>query len=219
MKTIPNILIALALLLSMTACGGAENKEADTGEAAEAEDAEGATGYTVDKEASSVEWKAYKVTGDEHYGKFPIKSGEIKREGDNVTGGEVVVSVADLKIDDLEEGTEDYKKLEGHLKSEDFFAADEHPEAKLEITEVEEGGEDGASHTITANLTIRDKTNSVTFPADVTLDDDRVSAEAKFAIDRMKWDVDWEKTNPAGELVAKNKVDLHVNIKAMAPQS
>ena len=219
MKTFTQILITLTLLFGLSACGGAENEAAKTGDAKESADSKGAIAYAVDETASSLKWTAHEAIGDGHKGTFPITTGTIMVDGDQITGGKVVASVADLTISDLEAGTEKYEKLKGHLKSDDFFAAEKHPEAKLEITEVKKGGDGDASHTLTANLTIRGTTKSVTFPATVTLADGKVEAEAQFAIDRMKWDVSWDKTNPAGDLIIKNMVDLDVKLVALAPQS
>ncbi len=215
MKTLPNILIALALLLSMTACGGAENKEAETGDAKEVTEAEGSSVYTVNSSETMLKWVGHKFDGSKHEGTFPVKSGEIKMDGDQIVGGSFVFDIANLTIQDLEEGTEEHGKLMGHLKSPDFFAAEEHPEGKFTIVSVKAiEGEGEATHEVTGNLMLRGNENSITFPAEVEMEEGELDVDAKTAIDRMKWDINWDKTNPAGDMIIKDMVDIMIDLEA-----
>ena len=112
---------------------------------------------TLDKEkkeiktdASKVVWKGYKVTGS-HEGTISIKSGDLIFESDKLTGGEFVMDMTSITVTDLEG---DYKgKLEGHLKSDDFFGVANHPTASLVITNAEPSGKN--AYNVTGDLTIK----------------------------------------------------------------
>jgi len=135
---------------------------------------------TIKTEQSKLTWKGYKVTGS-HEGLINIKSGELVFEGDKLTGGTFIVDMTTLVSTDL---SGDYKgKLEGHLKSDDFFGVEKFPEAKLEFSKVEATGKN--SYKVTGNLTIKGKTNPVTFDFSVYGN----KANATLKVDRSKYDV------------------------------
>src|SRR5690606_37682233 len=76
----------------------------------------------INVETSKVVWKGYKVTGS-HEGTITIKSGHLNFNEDRLTGGAFVIDMLSITNTDLEG---DYKgKLEGHLKSDDFFGRSE----------------------------------------------------------------------------------------------
>ena len=84
------------------------------------------------------------------------------------------------------------KKLTDHLKSEDFFSVEKHPNSTFKITKAApianaKAGE--ANYTITGDLTIKGITNSVTFPAVVKVTGNSAEATAKFDVDRTKYDI------------------------------
>lgn len=129
---------------------------------------------------STVTWKGYKVTGS-HYGAIDLKEGFLVFEGDKLKGGEFVVDMATLSSQDLQGEYKD--KLDGHLKSDDFFGTDKHATSKLVFTKVAASGKN--SYKVTGDLTIKGKTNPVSF--DVSVYGSKATATMK--IDRSKYDV------------------------------
>ena len=75
-------------------------------------------GVKINTEKSVVTWKGYKVTG-EHTGTIAIKNGELNFDDGQLTGGSFEIDMTSIKCTDLE--GEWAGKLEGHLKSPDFF--------------------------------------------------------------------------------------------------
>ncbi len=134
----------------------------------------------VDAAKSTVSWKAYKVTGS-HNGTVDLKSGALMFEGDKLTGGEFVVDMPTLVSTDLE--GESKGKLEGHLKSDDFFGVESHPGAKLVFTDVKASGKN--SYEVIGDLTIKGITKAVTF--DVSIYGSKATATLK--VDRANYDV------------------------------
>jgi polyisoprenoid-binding protein YceI len=134
----------------------------------------------IKTDKSTVTWKGYKVTGS-HYGTVDIQSGFLTFDQGKLTGGEFVVDMTTLVSNDL---TGEYKgKLEGHLKSDDFFGIDKHPTAKLVFTKVISTGKN--SYKVTGDLTIKGKSAPVTF--DLSVYGNKATANVK--IDRTTYDI------------------------------
>ena len=134
----------------------------------------------VNAEKSTVTWKAYKVTGS-HTGTVTLQSGALDFDGDKLTGGEFTVDMTSINTTDLEG---DYKnKLDGHLKSADFFGVDTHTTSTMKFTKVEASGKN--SYKVTGDLTIKGITKPVTF--DVSIYGSKATATLK--VDRAAYDV------------------------------
>ena len=134
----------------------------------------------VNTTTSKVTWKAYKVTGS-HTGTVNLNAGSLVFNGDKLTGGEFEVDMTSLISTDLEG---EYKgKLEGHLKSDDFFGVATHPTSSLVFTEVRTSGKN--SYEVTADLTIKGITKAITL--DVSIYGSKATATMK--VDRAQYDV------------------------------
>lgn len=131
-------------------------------------------------ENSKVVWKGYKVTGS-HEGTILLKSGSLSFQENVLIGGEFEIDMTSINTTDL---TGEYKgKLEGHLKSDDFFGVENFPSAKLVFTNVAPKGKN--SYNVTGDLTIKGKTNPVTF--EISIYGNKATASLK--IDRTKYDI------------------------------
>ena len=131
-------------------------------------------------ENSKVVWKGYKVTGS-HEGTIAIKSGFLNFNTDQLIGGEFTIDMTTISSTDLEG---EYKgKLDGHLKSADFFGVENFPTAKLVFTEVKSSGKN--SYEVSGNITIKNITEPVSF--DLSVYGNKANAALK--IDRSKFDV------------------------------
>ena len=200
------------------ACSSApKGDEAKTDEKQEAANATG-TSFNVDAAASSVDWVGTKPTG-QHNGSFKLNGGTLAVENGNITGGSFNIDVNSLSVADLK--GEDSGKLAGHLKSPDFFDTEKYAGAKFEITKVEpydstKGSSSlaGATHTISGNLTLKDSTKNVTFPAVVKVDGETLNAEANFNIDRTQWGINYKGPNNPQDWVIRKEVNLKLHIKA-----
>jgi polyisoprenoid-binding protein YceI len=200
MQTSSNFLAGALLALSMasvalTGCDDpAKGKtKATTGEAvmttAQSANAAGtgsqsAAKYTFDQSTSKVTFVGSKVTG-KHDGGFNTFKGTV----DVVDGAPEKSKVTvDIDADSL---TTDTEKLTGHLKSPDFFDTKAIPKATFVSTEIKKGGDKGATHTVTGNLTIKNITKSVTFPATINVAGDNASVDAEFAINRRDFSLNY----------------------------
>ncbi len=137
-------------------------------------------------ENSKIVWKGYKVTGS-HQGIIAIKSGHLNFSEDKLTGGEFTIDMSTITNTDLEG---EYKgKLEGHLKSDDFFGVEKFPTASLIFTKVKSTGKN--SYEVTGDITIKGKTETVSFNVSVY----GSKANVSLKIDRTKFDIRYGSTS------------------------
>lgn len=134
----------------------------------------------IDVKESTITWTGKKVIGNSHTGTIDLKSGHLEMDGDQLTGGEFVVDMTTITNTDL--GERGKGRLEGHLKSDDFFDVANHPEATLVITSA---AKNGASYAVNADLTIKGLTEAISF--DMVMGDGQ--ARANFEFDRSKHQV------------------------------
>ncbi len=163
-------------------------KEAEAMVEETAEATEMATEYTVDTTASQIMWEGAKPTG-KHHGTISLSSGTIHLNEGKPEAGNFVIDMNSINDEDLE--GDDKANLEAHLKGTvegkegDFFNVKEFPTAKFEMTSIE-------NNVVKGNLTIKDKTNAIEFPATVTMEGDKMMLKSEtFEIDRTKWDVNY----------------------------
>lgn len=138
------------------------------------------TRLTADTSGTKIEWKGEKVLG-EHTGTIKLKSGWLTMENNKITGGEFIIDMASLKE------SQNNQKLEGHLKSDDFFAVQKFPESKLVLT----GSTpfDKGTGTVTGNLTIKDTTNPLEFKASMQKKDNGTWFFSRITVDRAKYNI------------------------------
>ena len=208
MKKVFLFLSAGAFVLA-SCVGNPEGKKAETTDGVEVAAVAG-TELAVNPAESNVEWTGKKVTG-QHNGTVDITSGTLLVDGDQLVGGRFVIDLNTITNLDMEG---EYKeKLEGHLKSGDFFDVANHPEATFEITGVTASSEAGV-FVVSGNLTIRDVTKNITFDAHVAeLSATSANVKADFNIAREDWGVNY--AGQADDLISK-EINFKINLVAEA---
>ena len=144
--------------------------------------------YKADTKLSSVEWFAEKV-GGKHNGTILLSSGEIKSDKGKLSGN-FEVDMSSIANKDMQ--GEWAAKLEGHLKSADFFDAAKFPTAKFattSITPIKDAKAGGFTHTVKGNLTIKDKTNEIVFDAVIKAEGNNMVVVGTATVDRSKFDI------------------------------
>jgi polyisoprenoid-binding protein YceI len=197
-----------SIALTVVSCKDKAKEAATTEAETVIEGALASEKYAVDPAASTIEWKGYKPTGS-HNGTIGIENGVINTSNSGISSGSFLISMNSLK----DAGND--AKLEGHLKSGDFFDVEKHPSAAFEITGVEtvEG-----KTMLSGNLTIKDIKNNITFPVSVTNGSDSIILSSKtFSIDRTKWDIKFKSKTFFDELEDKfinDDIEIKVKVKA-----
>lgn len=146
--------------------------------------------YQLDTERSVLNWTGTKVTG-KHVGTVKLKSGNLQIKQGKIQEGAFEIDMTSLQDTDLQD-PEYKKKLETHLRSDDFFGIEKHPVATFKVTSVKlisAAAAGQANQEVTGDLTIKGITHPVTFPALVTLGKDKAEATGTVKIDRTKYEI------------------------------
>ncbi|GAO29746.1 YceI family protein [Geofilum rubicundum] len=140
---------------------------------------------SLDVAKSSIEWTGKKI-GGQHNGDIKFISGHLNSEGRAYTSGEFIVDMTSIVVEDIED-PETNAKLEGHLKSDDFFGVATYPTAKLVIDKgvlVKDN-----TYEFTGKLTIKKNTEPVTIKATMDTKDGHRVFTGQLVVDRSKYDV------------------------------
>jgi len=144
----------------------------------------------VNTKKSSIYWTGNQVTG-EHTGTLMLKGGEVTVKDGVPTAATLDIDMKTIVVTDIEDpGTN--AKLTGHLNSEDFFSTAKHPVGKfeaLECTPIEGATGEEPNYTVKGKLTLKGKTDMVSFPAFISVSGDKLVANGKITFDRTKWDI------------------------------
>ncbi len=223
-----NLVWGLALAMFFTSCGGSEEQPEDTANcepatccSSESEDETASTTpattdvsgeFSVDTEESKVAWVGVqRLKNKQHNGTIKFSSGSFTLESGVVTAGSFTVDMTTIENLDMAEMPEMKGKLEGHLKSADFFDVENYPEATFEVTS-------GEGTTATGSLTIRGNTEEATV-TDITLEEteEGITATGKLTFDRSKFDVKYGSKShfdDLGDNLIEDKINTTITLVA-----
>jgi len=160
--------------------------------------------YVVNTTESVIEWKGFKPTGS-HNGTISVEKGVFTTDNGKISSGNFLINMNSIK------DSESNARLEGHLKSLDFFDVEKFPNARFEVTEIKE-------NMLSGNLTIKDITNNVSFPILISQDGDAMSFTSEtFKINRSKWNIRYKSKsffNDLGDKFIDDDVEIKITIKA-----
>ena len=158
--------------------------------------------------------------GKNHPGFFKVSSGNLTAAEGKVNVGTVVIDIKSLVLDQKEEMFQ--AKLLPHLLSADFFDAEIFPTAKFEITSVEpytatatdSSVTDGANYKVSGNLTLKDATKNVSFPAKIENTNGIYSVVGSFNIDRTLWGIKYGNDKSLKDKFISEVVNISLDIKS-----
>ena len=197
----------LSGLIFLAACNdpAADATKARTGEAAQVASPAAAQGqrYHITPENSKIDFVGSKVTG-KHDGSFKDFTGHVDYAG-SPENSRVNITI---KTDSITTDTPDLTK---HLKTADFFDVAKYPEATFVSTVIKAGGEKGATHTVTGNLTLHGVTKAITFPATINVTPDAATVESSFSINRKDFGINYA---GAADNLIRDDVVLTLHVRA-----
>lgn len=173
--------------------------------------------FVVDTLNSNVEWKGYKVFKSEntsHFGTIKFESGDVTVKDGKLESGKFVADMASLTSEDLKDKKDELEKLNGHLKSADFFEVEKFPTASYEITKISPVAEGDYNTVLDGNLTIKGITKPVQFKANVAVNGDQVSIATE-PKDIMRKDFGVKFQSPVANGVIKDEITLQIKVKAL----
>ncbi|WP_165820537.1 YceI family protein [Pontibacter virosus] len=187
--------------------------------------------FRIDTARSTVTWIGAKVTG-RHNGLIPIREGTVTWHSGTPRGGKVVFDMTKARSEDKTIDEAGNTKLTNHLRSADFFAVEQHPISSFVITSIvpydsterqEALSHAGntkqmrikdPNHKVTGNLTLKDITRSISFPAKIELEDSVLRAKANFNIDRTHWKLTYGSDQSLGNRTIYPAVNIGLDIVA-----
>ncbi|MBL7870438.1 MAG: YceI family protein [Cyclobacteriaceae bacterium] len=166
------------------------------------------TTWNLDKAHTNIQFNVTHMVVSEVNGSFTDFEGQIISKSEDFNGAEVTFTA---KTGSVNTGNENRDK---HLKSDDFFNAEQFPDIKFNGTIVKTGGK----YQLKGNFTIRDVTKPVVF--DITyggqIDTGRgVKAGFKFTgkINRLDYGLKWSNKLATGELAVADEVEVVVKVE------
>ncbi len=146
-------------------------------------------------------------------GRFEKFSGSFTLDTSNVlaTKGSAVIDANSINTNET--------KRDGHLRSEDFFHVEKHPEIKFVSKSVKAKGKDG--YQLIGDLTMRGVTKEIALdvkPGGLGKDpwgNTRAAFEASGKINRKDWGLQWNKALEAGGLLVGEDVTLDLSFQGV----
>lgn len=140
----------------------------------------------ADPSATKITWFGDKIIGSAHTGTIDLMEGWLTTSGNVITGGEFTVDMNSLVNTDVQD-EKMRARLEGHLKSDDFFGVEKFPVAKLVVMGSGEFTDGKAM--VRGDLTVKEATHPVEFTALQSKSGDVSTYTATIVFDRSKYDV------------------------------
>ncbi|MFD3945609.1 YceI family protein [Streptomyces sp. NPDC058579] len=169
--------------------------------------------YAIDPAHSSIGFTVRHAMVTNVRGSFAEHEGTLNLDGSNPGASSATI---DVKIASIDTGIGD---RDGHLRSGDFFDAEQFPLMTFRSTEAAQLG--GDKYRVTGDLTIKD----VTKPLSIDLEfngtatdpygNERVGFEGSAEILRSEWGLTWNAALETGGVMVSDKVKLNFDISAI----
>jgi len=143
-------------------------------------------GYKVDSFESKLVWKGRQLSSKEHDGTLDISSGSIEIDKSGRIFGDIKIDMKSISTSDLEGEWKD--KLDGHLKSPDFFNVKGFPTATVTFKGNQNKTTNGEIN-FEGDLTIKGITQITKFSAKINQIGDKVISTASISFDRSEYDI------------------------------
>jgi polyisoprenoid-binding protein YceI len=173
--------------------------------------------YTVDQASSTVSWKGSKITGSEHVGLVNVHKGYINVIDKGIANGFVAVDMNTMVCTDEEMDDDTKGNLIGHLQSDDFFGVEQFPYARLEMEGIKVKGDVAMGY---GKIFIREIGQPISFPVQVSSENNNIVVDATVTVDRSKHDVKFRSGSfpdlfpDLGDNLINDEIELEVHILA-----
>lgn len=168
--------------------------------------------WNIDPTHTEVQFKVKHLVISTVTGFFKKFSGAIESDTEDFDGASANFSV---EIDSIDTNQTD---RDNHLKSPDFFAAEEYPTMDFDGELIKVSGND---YKLFGDLTIRGTTRKVDFPAVLggTMEDPYGNIKSGFEINgkinRKDFGLSWNAVTEAGGIVVSDEVKIQINAQVV----
>ncbi|MFE8987767.1 YceI family protein [Streptomyces collinus] len=169
--------------------------------------------YTIDPAHSTIGFVARHAMVTNVKGSFQDFTGTLHLDGSDPSRSTASI---DVVMDSISTGNAD---RDGHLKSADFFKADEFPAMTFRSTKAEALG--GDDYRITGELAILGTTRPLAIDLEFNgaakdpFGNERVGFEGKAEILRSEWGLTWNAALETGGVLVSDKIKLNFDISAI----
>ena len=168
------------------------------------------TKWVLDPMHSEVQFKVKHLVISTVTGSFKSFEGNLETDNEDFTGAKIQFS---LDVNSLDTNQE---QRDAHLKSPDFFDAEQYPKITFVSTAFTKDGED---YTLTGDLTIKDVTKPVTLTAEHGglagdfYGNTKAGFEITGKINRKEFGLTWDGVTEAGSIVVGEDIKLLINVQ------
>ena len=142
--------------------------------------------YNILLEESELIWIGKKITLKEHTGTLQFKEGTISINDDGAIYCNITIDMTSINNTDMKGKMK--RKLEEHLKSDDFFNVNQFSTSKIEFQSTTR---ENNKMQFDGNLTIKGISHPISFIADIIESNMQLKAETRLVFDRSKYDVQY----------------------------
>ncbi len=173
--------------------------------------------WNIDTSHSGVHFTVRHMVISKVRGSFGDWEATLAFDPQNLEASKVTARIRAASIDTRE------PKRDGHLRSADFFDAENHPELTFVSTKFEPAGE--GQYRISGDLTIRGVTKPVTLEAEyLALGKDpwgnqRIGFAAQTSINRKDFGLSWNQALETGGVLVGEKVEISLDVQAVQQQA
>ena len=175
------------------------------------------TTYSIDNSHSDISFSVRHMVFAKVRGHFTKWTANLSFDGADPTRSAVEVSIDVGSIDTRE------PQRDGHLKSPDFLDAEKYPTIAFKSRRVESAGDKKLR--VLGDLTIHGVTNEVPLNVEELgrgkdpWGNDCILFSAKATVDRGAFGLKWNQTLEAGGLLVGEKVEVEIDIEAVAKKA
>lgn len=170
--------------------------------------------WAIDASHTNIHFKAKHLMITTVTGEFGKIDGYVNMEGEDFTNAEYYF---EAEVNSVTTGSED---RDNHLKSDDFFNAEQYPKLTFRGTEVSDVN--GNEFDLTGEMTIRDVTKPVTIRVEVggvAVDpwgNTKAGFAFKGALNRKDFGLKFHVVNEAGNLLVSDEIKLNGEVQLAA---
>jgi polyisoprenoid-binding protein YceI len=167
--------------------------------------------YKIDPLHSEIKFRVKHLMISNVTGEFKTFDATLEAEASDFSDARISF---EADVDSISTGNE---QRDGHLKSNDFFNAEQFPKLSFVSTSVEKTGDNALL--VHGNLTIRDVTQPVALAAEIggTMVDfygqTKVGFDVSATIRRKDFNLSWDGVTEAGGVVVSNDVKLLLSVQ------
>lgn len=172
---------------------------------------QGQTLWAIDPTHSEIQFKVKHLVISTVTGYFRSFEGALANAKEDFSDAKIHFSA---DIDSIDTNNE---QRDGHLKSDDFFGAENFPKLTFESTSFTKTGED--TFDLVGNITIKGVTKEISLKAELggmavdPYGNQKAGFEINGKINRKEFGLSWDAVTEAGGVVVSDEVRLHLNVQ------